>query len=246
MPPEWKAPNRIVGKWLGCDVYYYHEPEPQTLAGAFVLALPNENDPLYGPVHYGDSGDPEISETFVDQRTCDESLAFSKGAWKSDLGLRRDAEHDPKLKAKNPSYEWWLKEEERAAAGACIPITSAMPLVNQLCEGLPLKLVVRLGEGRYECDQNIVKPQFLATQQARDAQDFVYRAESAKPGDKAAMLASVGISAAGYARLKLAAGYTPKMLSKDDRDALEQERWQVEGPTPREAQGKPRAGAAPD
>src|ERR1019366_1994967 len=147
---EWRAATRTRGKWQGCDVYYYHEPEPQTLAGAFVLALPNENDQ--------NNGEPEIDEIFVDQRTCDTQLASNKGSWKSDLDYQRDAEHDPKLKATIPNMERTFKEDRRAFSGACIPIANAMPLVNRLCEGLPLMLAVLGGEGIYSCDRNIVRP----------------------------------------------------------------------------------------
>ena len=153
VPAKWKAPTRIVGKWRGCDVYYYHEPEPQTLAGAFVLALPKENDK---PGHF--PGEPEIDEIFVDQRTCETDLVAYKDYWESQLDFRRAYEHDPKLRAKNPSYEQRFKEDERLASGACIPIANAMPLVNRLCEGLPLMLTVRDGRGIYSCDSTIVRP----------------------------------------------------------------------------------------
>ncbi len=150
VPAIWKAPTRTVGKWQGCDVYYYHEPEPQTLAGAFVLALPNKNEP------YG--GEPEIAEIFVDQRTCDTQLAANKDSWKGELDYQREAEHDPKLKADLPNLERSIKEDQRAAYGACIPIANAMHLVEMYCRGLPLALTVRVGRGIYSCDWNIVTP----------------------------------------------------------------------------------------
>jgi hypothetical protein len=150
VPSQWRALTRTIGKWQGCDVYYYHEPEPQILAGAFVLALPDENDELHG--------DPEIVEIFVDQRTCDKALDRNKDSWKSDLDLQSDAEHNPKLRAEIPKWEQGFKLDKREAFGACIPIANAMPLVNRFCEGLPLKLTVDVGEGAYSCDRNIVKP----------------------------------------------------------------------------------------
>jgi hypothetical protein len=51
------------------------------------------------------------------------------------LDYQRDAEHDPKLKATMPKMERMFKEDQRACFGACIPIASAMPLVNRFCEG---------------------------------------------------------------------------------------------------------------
>jgi hypothetical protein len=51
------------------------------------------------------------------------------------LDYQRDAEHDPKLKATMPKMERMFKEDQRAFFGACIPIASAMPLVNRFCEG---------------------------------------------------------------------------------------------------------------
>jgi hypothetical protein len=166
VPAKWKAPTRIGGKLEGCDVYYYHEPEPQTLAGAFVLALPDENEqsdveigraflsahPEQAPiVEYKnlpyDEHEPEIGEIYVDQRTCDTQLAANKEAFQGIPGSPGDAEHDPNL-----------KELERAALGGCIPIANAMPLVNRFCDGLPLKLAVESGKGIYSCDRNIVRP----------------------------------------------------------------------------------------
>jgi hypothetical protein len=51
------------------------------------------------------------------------------------LDYQRDAEQDPKLKATMPKMERMFKEDQRAFFGACIPIASAMPLVNRFCEG---------------------------------------------------------------------------------------------------------------
>jgi hypothetical protein len=153
VPVAWRNPTRRIGKWQGCDVYYYHEPEPQNLAGAFVLALPNENDK---PAHF--AGEPEVDEIFVDQKTCDTRLAAYNDTYKSGLEYQRDAEHDPKLKAAFQDLKKTVQSEARNASGACLPIANAMPLVNRLCEGLPLILTVQGGEGTYSCDRNIVKP----------------------------------------------------------------------------------------
>jgi len=155
VPVEWMAPTRFVEKWQGCDVYYYHESEPQKLEGAFVLALPGEND-------LDPNGEPEISEIFVDQRTCDSQVADNKDSWKGDLDYQRYAERDPKLKADLPKLDQVFKEDRRAFFGACIPIANAMPLVNRFCEGLPLKLDVIAGRGIYFCDRNILKPAGVA------------------------------------------------------------------------------------
>jgi hypothetical protein len=42
--------------------------------------------------------------------------------------------------------------------GACIPIASAKPLLDNYCDGLPLKLDVVGGLGSYWCDFEILKP----------------------------------------------------------------------------------------
>jgi hypothetical protein len=156
VPAKWRAPTRTIGKWKGYDVYYYHEPEPQTLAGAFVLALPNENDIS--------NGEPEIAMIFVDQRTCDKDVASNKDTWNSEQDYQRDAKRDPKLKATLPKMERMFKDDERAAMGACIPIANVAPLVNRFCNGLPLKLNVVGGSGIYFCDSDIVKPTGAAPQ----------------------------------------------------------------------------------
>jgi hypothetical protein len=125
---EWRSPIRRLGKWHRFDVYYYHEPEALALGGAYVLALEGHT--------WKDK--PELDEIFVDQRSCDAQLAGYKDQWHQD-------------KASD-------EEEFRKALGACIPIASAKPLVENYCDGLPLRLEVVGGLGSYRCDSGIVMP----------------------------------------------------------------------------------------
>lgn len=148
---EWRSPLRRLGKWRrfdhGYSVYYYHEPEPLALAGAYVLAIPGEK-----------RFTAEISTILVDQRGCEARLAMNKETWRDDRDFERAAEHDPSPRADVEKYKRFRDRDRREARGACIPIASAKRLLENYCDGLPLRLNVVGGVGAFSCDFVIVNP----------------------------------------------------------------------------------------
>jgi len=146
---QWRGSARAIGLWRGQNVYYYRAADPQTLTGAYVLATRKAE-------RY--DSDLEVSMIYVDQRTCDESLAAAKKEYSEALALQREAQHDAKLMDDLPSFDEMLKQDELDAEGACIPIENAIHLVRKYCEGLPLKLGDGGFGGTYNCDRQILSP----------------------------------------------------------------------------------------